>query len=248
MAPPDECRGVFEFWRDLAHRMGFSEHFTWATIEDLYTDRIRATGKDWAAFSSKYQLYFPEPNYKKYEQTGFATPTGKVELSSTILDGLGFDPLPYWREGPATDPNFPLQLFMGVREDEYFQTGGRFVPELRARKPEPQLFIHPEDARAADLVEGEWVDVETKAGRVALMTAIRKDMPRGLLRVPHGWWKPEMPQGDQGGLSGAWMFSDAQICPDDEDFLDREQGVPHFKGVPARIHKRVGAPHEGGVR
>lgn len=29
---------------------------------------------------------------------GFATPTGKAELSSMILEKLGYDPLPYyWR-------------------------------------------------------------------------------------------------------------------------------------------------------
>ena len=84
--------------------------------------------------------------------------------------------------------------------------------------------------------EGEWIEVETVAGRVRLQATLREDMPKGLLRVPHGWWKPEAPQGE-GELSGAWAHADAQICPDDDDFLDREQGIPHFKGVPAAIHK-----------
>jgi hypothetical protein len=64
-------------------------------------------------------------------------------------------------------------------------------------------------------------------------------MPEGLLRVPHGWWKPEMARGEQ-TLSGAWDYADAQICPDDDDFLDREQGIPHFKGLPCRIVKLDG--------
>ena len=38
-----------------------------------------------------------------YEKTGFATPTGKVELSSTILKKLGYDPLPKYEE-PAESP------------------------------------------------------------------------------------------------------------------------------------------------
>lgn len=63
------------------------------------------------------------------------------------------------------------------------------------------------------------------------------NMPEGLLRVPHGWWKPEMARG--GAIhSGAWDHADAQICSDDDDSLDREQGIPQFKGVPCRI-KRV---------
>jgi hypothetical protein len=31
--------------------------------------------------------------------------------------------------------------------------------------------------------------------------------------------------------------ADAMLCPDDEDFLDREQGIPHLKGLPCRINK-----------
>jgi hypothetical protein len=52
--------------------------------------------------------------------------------------------------------------------------------------------------------------------------------------VPHGWWKPETEQG-RAHLSGAWDFADAQLTRDDDDFRDREQGIPHLKGVPCRI-------------
>ena len=240
MEPPGECRGVYEFWRDLAHRFGFGEHFPWRQVEELNTHRLQATGMDWETFSSTYEIYLPKPGFRKYEKTGFATPSGKVELESSILRDLGFDPLPYYRPEPPPDPRFPLQLFMGVREDEYFQTGHRFIPELRARKREPEMYIHVADAAEWDVEDGEWVDVETKNGRVRLRAAIRDDMPEGLIRVPHGWWKPEMPEGRE-GLSGACLHADAQICPDDDDFLDREQGIPHFKGVPAAIHKLEGA-------
>ena len=44
-----------------------------------------------------------------------------------------------------------------------------------------------------------------------------------------------------GRLSGAWEYADAQLCPDDDDFLDREQGIPHLKGIPCRINK-LGEP------
>lgn len=233
MEPPGECRGVYAFWRDLAHRMGFGAEFPWRTVEELYTHRLAKTGLAWEAFAATYEMYLPAPAFRKYERTGFATPSGKVELRSSILHGLGFDPLPYWRDAPAAPAGFPLQLFMGVREDEYFQTGQRFIPELRARRPEPQVYVHADDAATAGVAEGDWVFVETPHGRVRLQTAVRDDMPRGLLRVPHGWWKPE--RGDPETLSGAWLHADAQICPDDADHLDREQGVPHLKGLPARL-------------
>ena len=71
---------------------------------------------------------------------------------------------------------------------------------------------------------------------ISIMMSIRDGMPDGLVRVPHGWWKPEMEQGFE-HLSGARKYADAQLCRDDEDYLDREQGIPHLKGVPCRIVK-----------
>ena len=38
-------------------------------------------------------------------------------------------------------------------------------------------------------------------------------------------------------LAGAFVSSDAVLCSDDDEFLDYEQGVPHFKGFPGRIVK-----------
>ena len=74
-----------------------------------------------------------------------------------------------------------------------------------------------------------------------MQTAIREDMPPDLIRIPHGWWKPETERG-VGTLSSAWEFADAQLCPDDEDYPDREQGIPHLKGIPCRIDKLASQP------
>lgn len=236
MEPPGECRGAYEFWRGIAGSVGLGKWFPWATNEEILDDRVKAVAPSFEALSKQYDMYAPTARYKKYEATGFATPTGKVELYSTVLDDLGFDPLPYWRGEPAPDARFPLSLFIGVREDEFFQTGHRHIPELRARHPEPLMFIHARTAAEHGLVEGEWVRVETKEGGIKLKVSFTGHMPEGLVRVPHGWWKPEMERGAE-VLSGAWDFADAQICPDDDDYLDREQGIPHFKGIPCRLVK-----------
>ncbi|MEM6378504.1 MAG: molybdopterin-dependent oxidoreductase [Bacteroidota bacterium] len=236
MQPPGECRSTFAFWCDIARRMGFGEYFPWETIEDFYDYRLSKSGMTWKEFSENYEMLIPPTEFKKYERTGFATPTGKVELYSTILEKLGFDPLPYYREDPHDSEDFPLRLFNGVREDGYFQTGGRHIPELRKRYPEPNMFISPADAVTYGVNQGEWVEIESVHGKVKMIASVRDDMPDGLIRIPHGWWKPETEQGKK-SLSSAWELSDAQLCPDDDDYLDREQGIPHFKGIPCRINK-----------
>ena len=236
MEAPGECRGVFDFWRDLAVRMGFEEHFPWKTVEDMYDYRLKKLGVSFKEFSDTQFGSLPKPVYKKYEKTGFATPSGKVELKSSILEDLGFDPLPYYREYPNIKGDYPLLVFTGVRENEFFQTGHRFVPELRKRRPEPKFFLNSHDAAAHNIENGEWIFIENKAGKIKGIAEIRDDMPKGLVRAPHGWWKPETQQGKE-FLSSAWELSDAQLTIDDPDFMDREQGIPHLRGIPCRVRK-----------
>ncbi len=230
---PGECRGGYELWRGLAQRMGFGDRFPWQTTEELYDERLQGTGLSWSEFSDKYTTYIPEFKFKKYEQTGFATPSGKVELYSSVLENLGHDPLPYYRERPQPE-GFPFILFVGIRDDEYYQTGQRQVASLRRRGSFPVLMINPADAVEHGVADGEWAEIESPAGVISLKVGFREEIPRGTLRIPRGWWFPEMDEGGE-SLSGAWLSSDAVLMPDDEDYLDREQGVADMTCVPGRI-------------
>ena len=236
MEPPGECRSTFEFWKGIAGALDRPEIVPWDTLEDFYDYRLSPRGVTWKEFSEAADVHFDPPRYRKYRETGFATPSGKVELKSSGLEALGYDPLPQFREDPPIDPEYPLKLFTGVREDGFFQTGHRHIEEMRARHPEPQAFVSPGTAATYKLKEGEWIEAENELATISMQVAIKKEMPDGLVRVPHGWWKPEMEQG-AGKLSGALKYADAQLCRDDEDYLDLEQGIPHLKGVACRILK-----------
>lgn len=235
-APQGECRNVYDLWKGLADRMGVGELFPWANLNEVLDYRVARLGKTFDEFARDNSVHMEKPCFKKYEKTGFATPSGKVELYSSILNSLGFDPLPYYRDAPPTDSKYPLLAFTGIREPEYFQTGQRHIASLRARKPEPQAFLNPEDARASGISDEDWVEVRTVQGSCIAKAAVRKDMPKGVVRVPHGWWKPETTQGWL-HLSGAWTHADAQICPDSPDYLDAEQGIPHLRGIPCSVAK-----------
>ena len=236
MEPPGECRSTFEFWKLLAGSLDRPEIVPWDTLEEFYDYRLQKLGMGWDEFVATTDVHFKTPEFRKYLKTGFATPSGKVELKSSILEEFGFDPLPYFREDPPTDPEYPLKLFTGVREDGFFQTGHRHIEEMRRRHPEPVAFVSPGTAAKYDLKEDEWIEVENELAAVSMKVAIKDAMPDDLVRVPHGWWKPEMEQG-AGKLSGALKYADALLCRDDEDYLDREQGIPHLKGVACRILK-----------
>jgi len=233
--PPEGASSTFEFWRDLANAFGFGEHFPWDSLEALLDHRLSRSGRTFADFEQSGYMELQTPEFRKYRETGFATPSGKVELSSSILGDLGFDPLPYYREGPALSEAYPYAVFSGVREDPFFQTGQRNIAELRQRCPVPSIFIHPTDAEKEGLTDGDWVKIQTAYGEVTAKLAVQGSMKQGHLRVPHGWWYPELR--GKVALAGAFLSSDAVLCSDDDEFLDHEQGIPHFKGYPGRIVK-----------
>ncbi len=230
---PEGVSNTYDFWRALAHRFGFGNYFPWQNVEEVLDYRLSRSGRTFAEFEAQGYMEMPAPKFRKYRKTGFATPSGKVELYSSVLDDLGFDPLPYHREGPATSEEYPYLVFTGVREDPFFQTGQRNIKELRDRCKLPSIYLHPEDAARDALVDGQWVNLETPHGKVTMQLSVQASMKTGHVRVPHGWWYPEL-RGEE-ELAGAFMSSDAVLCSDDEGLIDYEQGIPHFKGFPGRV-------------
>lgn len=233
--PPAEASSTFTFWHDLAHRMGFGEWFPWDTLEDVLDHRLERGGRTFDDFRAATVMESAPTEFRKYRKTGFATPSGKVELASSVLADMGFDPLPYHREGPEPTADFPYRVFTGVREDPFFQTGQRNIDVLRRRQPMPELFLHPTDATRDGFVDGDWAKLETEHGEVTARISVQSSMKEGHVRVPHGWWYPELR--GSADLAGAFFSSDAVLCSDDDEFLDYEQGIPHFKGFPGRVVK-----------
>ena len=230
--PPAECKNIYHFWRELGQRMGFAEYFPWPDVQALFDHRLEPMGMSFDQFKAKYKTMISEYKHYKYENTGFATPSGKVELYSSLLDQWGFDPLPYHRNAPEPCQNYPLKMFVGVREPQFFQSGQRHTPTLRRYNKEPKTFIHPETIAKYQLTEGSWVTIETVVGEIHLKVLARQDMPKDIVRVPHGWWLPEEDD------LGEWEHSDAIVAPDSEEYLDREQGIPHLKGIPCKVYPR----------
>jgi anaerobic selenocysteine-containing dehydrogenase len=244
--PPPECHGVFHFWRELAVRLGLEDHVPWRSVEEMIDHRLEPLGVTYEEFCKSYDMKIAPTGFRKYRKTGFGTPSGKVELSSSVLEDLGFDPVPYHRELDR-DPDYPLNLFVGVREDPYFMTGQRQLPSARRMSPLPKVFVHPDDALQHGLSDGDWAEVSTPNGSISAVVELRPDMRSGHLRVPRGWWFPELIDTVDGGA--AHEHNDAVLISDGHDALDREQGVPQIKGFPGAIRRLDGPPaHMADVR
>jgi len=91
-----EARDDRQVMLDLAHRLGLTDAFPWRTLPEYFDWVLEDAGMDFDQFCEKGILE-GEMTYNKYETRGFATPTGKLEFASTILESMGLDPLPVYR-------------------------------------------------------------------------------------------------------------------------------------------------------
>jgi len=138
----------------------------------------------------------------------FATPTGKIELYSTVLDEIGLDPLPGYvapvRDTKSDDvrARYPLTLVTGDREKSYHHS--RFRDQAWALKvsPDPRLLMHPETAKANALADGDWVrlEVEGTNGGCRLRIKVSDATPPDVVNTGMGWWRPATGAPDHGVL------------------------------------------------
>src|SRR5208283_4352505 len=103
---------------------------------------------------------------------GFTTPSGKVELWSSLLEEWGLDPLPYYEEppfSPYSTPDlakeYPLILGTGRRSFAFFHSEHRQIPWLREIDPDPIVEISPETAAKLEIRNGDWVWLENQLGK-----------------------------------------------------------------------------------
>jgi anaerobic selenocysteine-containing dehydrogenase len=173
-----------------------------------------------------------------FEEQGFATPTGKVELASVTLERLGLDPLPDYtpprvdRLAAGERAAFPLVLLTGDREKAYHHSRFREQEWARRVSPDPEIRVHPETARARGLGDGAWVWVEVAGGpgRCRLRVKVTDTTPPGVVSTGMGWWLPEAPAPERGAFDVNVNAAMSYAGP-----WDPCSGSADTRGLPCRL-------------
>jgi anaerobic selenocysteine-containing dehydrogenase len=177
--------------------------------------------------------------YRKFEKRGFNTPSGKVELYSSIMEKYGYDPLPYYQEPPESPlstpelaQDYPLILTTGGRTPYYFQSEYRQIPSLREKHPAPLVEINPKTADELDIRDGDWVWIQTVRGRIKQRARLAKGIHPRVVHIEHGWWFPEEP----GPEHGIWN-SNANILTNNAPPYDPAMGTYQLRALLCKIYK-----------
>jgi len=174
--------------------------------------------------------------YRKYTDTGFATPSGKVELYSATLAAHGYSPLPTFEE-PLTSPRsrpdladrYPLVLSC-AKSLFFCETQHRQVAALRKSAPEPQLEMHPSAAAARGISTGDWVSLDTPYGSVRARAKFNASLDPGG-RVRPAWLVGGLRRTGTPWLPAVWAGQcEPQPCasPDAERPGQREFAAASF--------------------
>jgi thiosulfate reductase/polysulfide reductase chain A len=235
-------RPDYDLWRGLGIRLGQEDDW-WPTYEDALNWRLESTGYSLKEFISKKGALtmFPIKD-KGYEKTGFGTKTGKCELYSTVLERLGYDPLPKYYEPPESPistpelaKDYPLILITGGRFNPLYHSEHRQIDSLRKQHPEPLIQINPVTASKLGIADGDWVWIETLRGRVRQKCRYFDGIDPRVVNAEHGWWFPELP-GEEPWLHGVWESNINVVTDNDPKVCNRINGGWPLRALLCKVY------------
>jgi anaerobic selenocysteine-containing dehydrogenase len=238
--PVGECRDEKDIDLELIRRMGLESPAEWQTAKEYNDYAVKGMGMTFEDF--KKRGYIAEPiRYKRYEEEGFKTPSGKVELYSTIFEKFGYDPLPFYQENPETPisapelaKEYPLILITGGRHVAYFHSSNRQIPWLRELVPEPKLTIHPETAAQLGIEDGGrvWIESPKDRGRTKMTAEVSESVHPKVVHAPSHWWFPEK----KDPTHGCWDANINAILSNDPPY-DPITGSTPLRGCLCKVYK-----------
>jgi anaerobic selenocysteine-containing dehydrogenase len=189
--PQGESRSDTWIVFELAKRLGLAEQFFGGDVEAALSQMLAPTGltPDGLRAAPGGVTLALATRYRKYEQSGFSTRSGRLEFHSERLRGAGLDPLPdYVASSIPRDARFPLTLTT-AKWPQYCHSQQRNQPSLRRRMPEPLVELHPATAAARGIREGDWLEVATSMGSMRARAKLDRHLAPELVCAQYGWWQ-----------------------------------------------------------
>jgi thiosulfate reductase/polysulfide reductase chain A len=232
-------RSDYDLWRDLGQRLGQEQDWP-RTAEKFYDQCLCPSGlafEDLARQSGPW-TGIGAPTERESGLPSFGTVSGKVELCSDILGSSGCDPLPSHVEPEIFrryTRDFPLVLTTGGRLIEGFHQNAQQTSCFRKKFPDPVAQIHPQVAAQLEIIDGEWIRIETPIGNVTQRARITDIVAPRVVQADR-WWYPER-SGTEPVFYNFWE-TNINVCTDDDPAsCDPVMGSWTLRAVPCRLSK-----------
>ncbi len=245
------------FWRKLGLACGQDPaNWPWETEEEAYWAIMESIGlpvTNYNDFVEQIRMYYPPLHQSKFiNNGGFWTPSGKVELNSSILRQLGYPGMPTYigcSENPEDDPEvaaeYPIVLttgggFMPFHHSEHFN-----MPYTRYIYPEPYFSINPKLAEQYEIKQGDWCWIETRRGRIKMRADVEPVVDPRVIFCPRGWWFPERDgSADLDNPFGCLESNVNVLTSVDDEHCDPMGGSWANRGLLCKVYKCTELDHE----
>jgi len=199
--PVGESKSDLDFIFSLARRVGLKKYFPWEKVTDAFNWELEPYGINVAWLREHpggyVRKYKPEELYRKYERTGFLTPSKKIEFIASLFSECELDPLPTFVE-PAASPvstrelvkKYPFICSTGLKLGIHTHTQFRTLPWIREIEPDPFGEIHPRTASELGIENGDWMIVESPKGVIKVRARVRATVHPQVVMITHGYGEP----------------------------------------------------------
>lgn len=198
--PPGEVKTETEIWRLLSERFGFDTSFFPrgdAEMRLLLLQMLPDVGQPFRVASDLFDLLSRQPvdptgaGEIAFADLHFPTPSGKIEFASeqaTRVWGIDavpdYVPLSEGHDSPLA-ARFPLQLLSCKTRDRIHSQFGNLDWVREVERPH-RLDMHPADADARGLVEGDEAALWNDRGRITLAVRFDEGLRPGVVHVLEG--------------------------------------------------------------
>ncbi len=203
--PLHESKPNTEVFRLLADRLGFEEDCFRDSDEDiarqaLETDHPSLAGITFEALREKgWMRLNVAADFAPFAEGNFPTPSGKCELVSERLESLGLPLVPDYvppaesrTSSPELAKRFPLALITPAAH-AFLNSSFANLPKQVKQELRPFLEIHPSDAAARGISDGDGVRVINDRGSCELFAVVTTRAREGVVVSPSVWWNKLSP-------------------------------------------------------
>jgi anaerobic selenocysteine-containing dehydrogenase len=181
--------------------------------------------------------------YAPHANGNFPTPSGKVELKASMAaagsfvlplfrqgsnefqDGTPVDPVPCYippqesRDTNATlGQKYPLNI-LSPKNHAFLNSGYGNIARQLGHAGEQYIVMHPTDARARGIAEGERVDVFNNRGRFHAELQVSDEVREGVIVAPLGYWASNSANGRSVNAVNSSRYADLGRAPTFSDTL-----------------------------
>jgi len=202
--PLGECRSNVDMFRALAQKMGFDDECFRDSADDMMDQALespnpwlRGLTRDRLDREGHVRLNFggdnnPEP-FLPYANGNFRTPTGRALLYNEELAKQGLDPVasfvpPEESRHTRNAEAFPLEL-LARKADNFLNSTFTNLPGMQALEENGLLEMHPGDAEARNIADGDAVRVFNNRGEIQLKAKVNGIVSPGVVAAKLNWAK-----------------------------------------------------------